>query len=388
MEDIFKRTRAKINLSDIIHNFKALKKELSENTAVMSIVKADAYGHGAEFVAKELEELTDYFGVSSIDEAMQLRYAGIKSPILILGYTDPGSFNLLFEYNISQTVFCYEEALLLSKAAKNKSLTVHLKVDTGMSRLGFILSGSSDYEKSRGEILKALSLKNLNFEGIFTHFSESEIHDSDFTKKQFETFNNIINDLSKDGYTFKYRHCCNSAAIINYPEMHLDMVRPGLILYGLYPDRGIRDIGLKPSMELLTVVSQIKNLNSDSFIGYNRTFHTDKITKTAVVPIGYADGLSRTISNKAEMLVNGKRARILGKVCMDMAVLDITDIDNVFPGQNVVVFGEDNGSFISVEEISEISGTINYETVCRIGKRVPRIFIKDGKEVNAKSSIL
>ena len=391
MDDIFRRTRAKINLSNVIHNYLMIKKQIKPETAVMSIVKADAYVHGAEFVAKELEALgTEYFGVSGIDEAIQLRQSYIKKPILILGYTGIESYKFLFEYDLTQTVFSFDEAVLLSNAAKKsgKNLKVHLKIDTGMSRLGFICSTEDDFGNSIIEILKVLSLDNLIFEGIFTHFAESEVTDSEYTKRQYKFFTSVIATLSEKGFNFKYKHCCNSAAIINFPEMQLNMVRPGIILYGLYPDKNMREIGLLPVMELMTVVSQIKKYSPDITISYNRTFSTKNDTTVAVIPIGYADGLSRTISSKADMLINGKRARVLGKICMDMTMVDITGIDDVVPGQDVIVFGKNGDNFLSVEEISEISGTINYETICRIGKRVPRVYLKEGKEIEAQSAIL
>ncbi len=384
---MFKRTRAEIDLSALKNNYIQIKNKLKEDTAVMAIVKADAYGHGAIVVARELEaQGVTYFGVSSNDEAVQLREKGIKTPILILGYTNPESYNELLEYQITQTVFSYEQAKSLSDycIAKNKRMKIHLKLDTGMGRLGF-LSNSDEYiEKTAEEIKKVLKLENLEFEGIFTHFAQSDKPESDYTQKQFDCF---MKAIEKIDYNFKYKHCCNSAAIINFPQMQLDMVRPGIILYGLLPSHRTKDIGLLPVMSLCTRVAQIKFYEKDTSISYSRTYKTTDKTKVAVLPIGYADGFSRGLSGKIKVLIKGQPADIIGLVCMDMTMADISKIKDVENDDNVLIFGKENGKILPVEQISDILGTINYETVCCISKRIPRIYIKNDEVIEEESYI-
>ncbi|MBE6903524.1 MAG: alanine racemase [Ruminococcaceae bacterium] len=384
---MFKRTRAEIDLSALAHNYIQIKKGLKSDTAVMAIVKADAYGHGAITVARELEaQGVTCFGVSSNDEAVQLRVNGIKIPILVLGYTNPESYNELLEYSITQTVFSYEQAKTISDFCikKGKTMKIHLKLDTGMGRLGFMCSSDEDIEKTVSEIKKVLELENLEFEGIFTHFAESDKPESDYTQKQFSYF---MKAVEKIGYSFKYKHCSNSAAIINFPEMQLDMVRPGIILYGLLPSSKTKNIGLLPVMSLCTRVAQIKSFEKDTSISYSRTYKTTDKTKVAVLPIGYADGFARGLSGKIKVLIKGQPANIIGLVCMDMTMADISKIEDVRNDDNVLIFGKENGNILPVEQISDILGTINYETVCCISKRIPRIYIKDDKVIEEESYI-
>lgn len=394
MENFSKRAWAEIDLDALEYNFKSIKSKLSKNTKLLCVLKADAYGHGAGFLVNRYEKLgADFYGVSNIDEAVQLRKSGAKKPILIFGYTDPEMAEILCKYDISQAVFSHEYAEKLYDKCKvsDFNLKIHLKIDTGMSRIGFFCQTPEDIEKSVNEIINIKNtMKNLEFEGIFTHFSVSDdvTNNREYTLKQFDNFKTVTEDLERKGVKIPIRHCCNSGGIINFPEMHMDMVRAGVILYGLYPSDEVRDkIDLKPVMQLKTVVSQVKVIPPDTSVSYGRTFRTKKEMKIASVTIGYADGYSLKFSNTAQMIVCGKKANIVGRVCMDQLMLDVSDIENVHEGTEVTVFGHDGDEFISVDDLAKIMGTINYEVVCLIGKRVPRIFLKNGEIIGKVSYI-
>lgn len=394
MENFSKRTWAEIDLNAIKYNFNSIKNKLSKKTKILCVLKADAYGHGAEFLVKEYEKLgADWYGVSNIDEAIQLRKSGAKKPILIFGYTDPDMAEFLCKYDISQAVFSHEYAYELWKRCKksNLKLKIHLKIDTGMSRIGFFSQTPQYIEKSISEIEDIKnSMPELEFEGIFTHFSVSDdvTNNRDYTLKQFENFKDVIKGLESKGIKIPLRHCCNSGGIISFPEMHLDMVRAGVILYGLYPSDEVRDkIDLKPVMQLKTVVSQVKTIPEGISVSYGRTFKSAKEMKIASVSIGYADGYSLRFSNNAELIVCGKRAPVIGRVCMDQLMMDVSNIPEVKEGSEVTVFGTDGEEFISVDDLAKRMGTINYEVVCLVGKRVPRIYYKNG-EIVAQVSYL
>ena len=393
MTNFSKRTWAEINLNSIEYNFRNIKNKLSENTKILCVLKADAYGHGAEFLVKEYEKLgADWYGVSNIDEAVQLRNAGAKKPILIFGYTNPEMVETLYKYDISQAVFSLQYAQKLSEICEKtgSKIKIHIKVDTGMSRIGFFCQSEESINNSAKEIKQLKNLKNLEIEGIFTHFSVSDdmTNNTEYTLKQYSNFCSIIKKIENEGINIPIKHCCNSGGIISCPGMHMDMVRAGVILYGLYPSEEVKDkIDLKPAMQLKTVVSQVKEIPENTSVSYGRTFVSNKKMKIASVSIGYADGYSLKFSNTAELLIHGKRAKIVGRVCMDQLMIDITNIENVKEGDEVTIFGTDNPQNISVDELAKIAGTINYEIVCLIGKRVPRIYIKDGK-IKGKISLV
>ena len=388
--DFVRRTWAEISLDSIIHNYKAIKACVSSKCRIMAVVKADGYGHGALPVAHQLKEQgADYFGVSNIEEAIALRKGGISDDILILGYTPSKNVTDLFEYSITQTVFSHSYAKELSAAAKKADVRIkaHLKLDTGMARLGFIYYSENDL---LDEACEALSLENLYFEGIFTHFSSSDSPSAkDETENQFMLFNSAVKSLCQKGFSFQYRHCCNSGAILDFPNMHLDMVRPGVILYGLLPSSEIKNkLDLKPSMALKTAISQIKTVDSGVRVSYGGTYETDKKTVLATLPIGYADGFFRAMSNKGFVLIGGKPAPIVGRICMDQMLVDITQNPDCSDKTVATVIGTDGGGQILAEDLARLSGTINYEIVCDIGKRVPRIYIKDGKETEILNYIV
>jgi alanine racemase len=386
MIDFLKRTWAQINLDAIQHNYEAIKASLSDGCRVMAVVKADAYGHGAGFVSRTLRDAgVSWFGVSNLDEALQIRDEGIAEPILILAYTPPGQAEQLAANNITQTVFERSYAEQLSQAAVKAGVTVrvHIKLDTGMSRIGFFCQGEQGIIDTVDEVERVCGLPGLYPEGIFTHFaSADEKKDDEYTLRQFERFLRVTEGLTSRGIKLSIRHCCNSAATMRFRDMHLDMVRPGIILYGLVPSPWMDGIlPLQPAMELKTVVSMTKTVPDGTSVSYGRTFNSKHDTTIATLPIGYADGYPRVMSNRAHMLVCGRRVPVIGRVCMDQCLLDVTGIDGVREGSTVTVFGKDGDECIPVEEFAALQGTINYETVCLIGKRVPRIFRKGGQDV-------
>ena len=367
-----RRTWATVNLASAKENIVKIRRIVGHGCALMSVVKADAYGHGAVEISKTIEDFTDYFAVSNIDEAVQLRNAGRKKPILILGYTPPHSMNLLAEYDITQTVFSYEYGKMLSQAAAalGKKVNVHIKIDTGMNRLGFSAQSAEAFNASVNEIRELAKESSLVFDGIFTHFAVADEPSNPFTQIQFKRFTDIVSALENEGIRFRFRHAANSAAILNYPEMKLNMARPGLILYGITTNRPDK-IGLKPVMELKTTVSFVHDFKKGDSVSYGLTYTAEKDMKIATLPIGYADGLFRALSKNLTVSINGQSAPIIGRICMDQCMADVTGLD-VNTEDEVTVFGERK----SVYELSDAIDTIPYEIICDIGKRVPRIYIK------------
>lgn len=391
MEKFVKRTWAEVDLGAIKHNFNEIKKRLDEKTKILCVLKADAYGHGADFLVREYEKLgADWFGVSNLDEAMQLRKAGAKKPILIFGYTPSDCVEVLAENNISQALFSLEYARKLQEKCKSRNvkIKVHLKIDTGMSRIGFFAQDMKSRENAINDIMQISDMPELEIEGVFTHFAVADdiTNNKEYTLSQINNFKSVIADLEAQNIHIPIKHCCNSGGIINFPDMHLDMVRAGVVLYGLYPSDEIRGkIDLRPAMQLKTVVSQVKTIPEGTSVSYGRTFISDRAIKVASVAIGYADGYSIKFSNNSEMLLHGKRVKILGRVCMDQLMLDVTDIENVTEGDEVTVFGFDGENYLSVDELAKKIGTINYEIVCLVGKRVPRIYCDLGNIVGSFS---
>ncbi len=381
---MLKRTWAEINLDHLCHNYKVIRERVKDGAKIMAVVKADAYGHGDRYVSRTLEECgADFFAVSNIEEALSLRKNEITKPILIFGITPTKYVLELSELNITQTVFSKEYAMALNDSAKKAGVVIecHLKLDSGMSRIGFMCDSESDFE----DALKCYSLSNLKFTGVFTHFAvsdESSHQAREFTKGQFEKFKGFVDKLKSCGCDVGLVHCCNSAGVLSYPEFHLDMVRPGVILYGLSPSDECVFKDLLPVMELKSVVSMVKKVPADTPVSYGRTFVTPRETTLATVCIGYADGYPRALSNRGEVLIRSKRAKILGRVCMDQIIVDVTGIDGVCEGDVVTLFGRDNNEFIGADELAKIDSTISYELICLIGKRVPRLYLKDNKPID------
>ena len=370
--DFLRRAWVEIDLVALKNNYKIIKDTC--NTRVISVVKADAYGHGFEHCVKALEEVgCDMFAVSNVLEAVELRDVGIKGDILVLGYTPVETAETLAKNNIIQCVYSLEYATALSEKASELGIEIkaHLKLDTGMSRIGF---NCRNEETDVLEIEKALLLDNLKYTGVFMHFASADSNDAsdvDFTKLQFERFMDTVSKLEQKGFNFPIKHSCNSAGAISYDDMYLDAVRAGIVLYGLKPSEDVViDSGIKPVMSMYSVVSQVKTILPEDTVSYGRTFKADKPLKVATITCGYADGVPRLLSNKGRVLINGKSAQIIGRVCMDQFCVDVTDIPDVKIGDVAEIFGNN----ISVDEVALNAQTINYEIVCGITKRVPKIY--------------
>ena len=386
MKELLRRTWAEIDLDALAQNFREVRKAADPKAMVCCVVKADAYGHGAVRVAREFASLgADWFAVSNLEEALQLRQAGIETPVLVLGYTPADKAGTLSRENISQCVYSLEYARDLSRFAREAGVEVniHLKIDTGMSRLGFYYQDIGRDEAAVEEVKEACSLPGLVPQGIFTHFAvsdEGQAGDA-FTMRQFGCLKEMIESLARAGVTFPVRHCANSAGVFDYPLSHLDMVRAGIVLYGLYPSGELRSRpALKPALALKSVVSHVKTLLPGATVSYGRKFTAQHEMRVATVPVGYADGYPRLLSpGGAEVLIGGKRCPILGRICMDQLMADVTALDQVRVGDTVTLIGRDGEEEITADELAEKEGTINYEVVCALSKRVPRVYVKNGK---------
>lgn len=372
-----KRTWVTINVQELRNNARKVRSLIPGSCKMMSVIKADAYGHGAEVAARAFYDYTDMYAVSNIDEAIQVRKVIDDKPILILGYTAPEDMHDLVEYRISQTVYSLEYAETLNRIVSEK-VTVHFKIDTGMNRLGFPARSEESLEASAKEIAHICgTMKNLDPEGIFTHFAVADEDDGEaFTRTQFSRFVKETEYLESLGIKFRIRHCCNSAATVNYPEMSLDMVRPGIVLYGITPFTRKRDPEVYPAMELRSKISFVHSIFPGDTVSYGRHFTAEKETKIATVAIGYADGLPRALSDRASFLINGRPAPVAGRICMDQCMV-VTDGIETKPNDEAVIFGKSGDRFIGADEVADIAGMIPYEIICNIGKRVPRVYISE-----------
>ena len=373
MDDLMKRTWAEIDLDAIRHNYHAIRGVLPVGCRFLGVVKADAYGHGALRVSKLLQdEGADYLAVSCLDEALELRRGGITMPILILGHTPKEYTDLLIQNDLTQTATCLAKAVEYSEEAVRlgKTLKVHIKLDTGMSRLGYLCEGGL-FEEGVQNIITSCGLPNLDFEGFYTHFAVSDEPDEEsraYTKEQFRLFTAVLDAVeARAGIRFPIRHCANSGAVVSYPETMLDMVRPGLLLYG-YGDGG--KLGLTPAMRLVTTVSTIKYHEAGTCVSYGRRFVTARRTRMGVLAAGYADGLPRLSSGKCSYRIEGRDAPQLGTICMDMCMVDLTDIPGAEVGSEAEVFGPNN----DIQALAAAAQTIPYELLCSVTKRVPRVY--------------
>jgi alanine racemase len=368
------RVQANINLDAIRSNVKLLKGHINKATKLMVIVKANAYGHGAAEVSKALDSMVDAYGVAIIEEAIELRKVGITKPILILGYTPKEQFDLVVSYDIIQTIYQYEMAEEMSKEAikQGKTAKIHIKLDTGMSRLGFSAS-----DESINSIKKISTLKGIKIDGLFSHFAKADDADKESVEQQINRFEEFGSLLRQEGIDIPNCHISNSAGMIEYPEAEYDMVRCGIVIYGIYPSDQIdqSSIRLIPALEIKSHVIYIKEIPAGTGISYGSTFITQRKTKLATIPVGYADGYSRNMSNIGKVIIRGQYAPIIGRVCMDYFMVDITDISDVKQGEVVTLLGSDGDSTISVETLAEWSHSFPYEMVCTVGKRIPRIYI-------------
>ena len=372
MIDNIRPTWAEIDLDNLEHNMKEIAK-LCKGKEIIAVLKADAYGHGALDVARTLiNGGATKLGVAVITEALELRDSGIDTPIVILGYTPLSFAKELIRNDIEQTVYTYECAAELSKEAQslNKRVKIHVAVDTGMGRIGFLPTNQGLNE------IEALSkLPNVDIDAIFTHFATADEADKSYTLEQMEKFNWFCDALEKRGVNVGKKHIANSAAIIDMPDAYFDGVRPGILLYGYYPSYEVNreKLDLKRVLTLKANISYVKTLPKGEYISYGRKFYTERESIIATIPIGYADGYSRQMLNKAKVIINGQLAPVVGSICMDQCMVDVTDIGQVKEGDEVILLGEQNGVKFDAEDMAEIIGTISYEVICMISKRVPRV---------------
>lgn len=373
---------AQIDLDAAAHNMRQIRKHVGPDVKIAAVVKANAYGHGSVELAKTFAENgADCFAVSSLDEAVELRrYAHIDKEIFILGHTDARRTEELLTYDIEPAVFNLKNAEFFSQEAQRlgKTLRVHIAVDTGMSRVGFQVN-----EFSVSEIKAIAALPNIEIRGMFTHFAVSDIKDKTFTREQYGHFRWMCKRMEEEGIHIALRHCCNSAAALELPEYYCDMVRPGIIMYGCEPssDVDIKPYDLRPVMSLRCCIAHVKLIDAGATVSYGRHYTAPSRRKIATLPVGYADGYSRILSGKVDVLYHGHRVPQVGAICMDQCMIDVSGEANVHAGDEVVLFGRQGDSFIPIEEIAAACGTINYEIMCNISRRVPRVYMKDGKVV-------
>ncbi len=377
----YNRVWAEINLDALLHNLEAMRENIDPDTKICAVVKTDAYGHGCVQIAKVLEDV-DYiwgYATATVDEAMELRQHDIKKPILVLGYTFKDSYADMIKNDIRPTLFRMDMARDFSDEAVRLGIEapVHIKIDTGMSRIGFQVE-----KDSVEEILSIFKFPNLIPEGIFTHFARSDEEDKTAAREQLELFRQMIHALSDEGLTFAIHHCSNSAAILELPEANMEMVRAGVTMYGMWPSDEIdHSFDLEPVLSLKSRVVHIKELPAGREVSYSGTYTTTEDTMVATIPIGYGDGYPRSLSSKGYVLIHGQKAPILGRVCMDQLMVDITGIEDVNILDEVTLIGTDGNRQITIEEVGDLSGRFNYEFACCLGDRIPRIYYLDGKEV-------
>ncbi|CDF57699.1 alanine racemase [Thermobrachium celere] len=377
---------AEVNLDNIRHNINEVKR-IVKDKRIIGVIKADAYGHGAFEVASVLkEEGVDFFAVAVVTEALQLRREGIQDDILVLGYTSEEFFERVLENNITLTIYNFDLAQKLNLAAQkmNKRAKVHIKIDTGMGRLGFQIN-----EDGKREIVRICALSNLEVEGIYSHFACADEKDKTYSYLQLEKFNWMINELEKEGIKFKIRHIANSAGIIDLKESYFDAVRPGIMLYGYYPSDEINkdEIKLKPAMSLKAKVAMVKKVDKGTSISYGRRYIAPDTRIIATLPFGYADGFTRMMSGNAKVLIKGKEVEVVGRICMDQCMADVTDVEDVNIGDEVVVMGKSGDKEITADTIAARLNTISYEVLCMVSKRVPRVYIKNGEIIKIKNLV-
>jgi alanine racemase len=380
--DKYYRVYASVNLDNIYANMKELKDNTANGTQMVAVIKTDGYGHGAVPVAKTIDDLVAAYAVATIDEALNLRRHNIDKPIYILGFIYEHRMKDAILNDVRMTVYDVEMAKQISKEASqmNKNAYVHIKIDTGMSRIGFATT-----DEAVADICEIAKLPNIVMEGIFTHFAASDSADKKAATMQLESFNSFNEKLASNGIDIKIKHCSNSAGIIDMPMANMNEVRAGIALYGMYPSDEVnkRAVMLRPALELKSHVIFVKDVPAGVGVSYGSTFITDKPMKIATIPLGYGDGYPRNLSNKGYVLIKGVKCRILGRVCMDQFMVDVTDLD-VKKGDVVTLVGKDGDESITVEELAALAGTFNYEFVCNLGKRIPRVYYRDNKVVSTK----
>jgi len=386
---MFKHLRpvwAEIDLDKLAHNMREIRR-ISNSENIIAVVKADAYGHGAVDVAPVLlENGANRLAVAIQSEAIELRRSGIECPIMVLGFTPPNLIDNLLKYDIEQTVFSYEFAKKISKMAlkKNKIAKIHIALDTGMGRIGYLPN-----DESVEEVYNISKLPNIIIEGMFCHFSSADEKDKTYTYEQVKKYDDFYEKLKEKKVYINIRHIANSAAIIDLPETHYEAVRPGIIIYGYYPSEEVNKekIDLLPVMTLKTNVVHIKTLPPGEYVSYGRKYKTKEKSVIATLPIGYADGYTRLLFQKAKVILKGKFAPVIGRICMDQCMVDVTGINGVKVGDEVILIGEDGKNKFTADIVGELIGTISYEVVCMVGKRVPRVYIRNGKVVKIRKYV-
>ncbi|MGV3151444.1 alanine racemase [Sarcina ventriculi] len=386
MNKMIRPVWAEIDLDAIKYNIDSIKRRV-DTKELIAVVKADAYGHGALDVSKTLvENGATKLAVAVITEAMELRHGNINTPIMILGYTPLEFAADLINYDIEQTIFDLEYATKLSEIALNlgKKAKVHVALDTGMGRIGFLIN-----DNSLSEILKISSLKGLEVVGIFTHFATADESDKNYSNKQYKKFTDFNEKLVSKGVNIPLKHVSNSGAIIDMPNTYLDGVRAGIVLYGYYPSEDVlkQNLDLKKAITIKTQVAHVKILDKNEYVSYGRKFKTERKSIIATLPIGYADGYSRALTGKAKVIINGKFAPVVGTICMDQCMIDVTDIGDVHVGDEVIVLGKDKDLKFDADDMAKAMGTINYEVLCMIKQRIPRVYIEDGKVKSIRNYI-
>ncbi|WP_346915238.1 alanine racemase [Clostridium sp.] len=386
MEKIMRPVWSEINLDAIAHNTKNIKKLIGDKELI-AIVKADCYGHGAiDVVPTLLENGASRLAVAMLTEGIELRENNINAPIVILGYTPLYLGEELINYDIEQTVYDLDYAKELSKIALslNKKAKIHIAIDTGMGRIGFLPCDNT--VKTINEIY---NLDGLEIIGVFSHFSTSDEEEKSYANEQLLKFTKVMADLKTLAIDIPLKHISNSGAIIDMPETYLNGVRPGIILYGYYPSNEVSkdNLSIKPALTLKAKISHVKELDKDMYISYGKTFKTNKKTIVATLPIGYGDGYPRALGENAKIIVNGKFAKIIGRICMDQCMIDVTDIENVKAGDDVIILGEEGNLKFNADDMAEALGTINYEILCRIKSRIPRVYIKNKEIVKVRNNI-
>lgn len=381
----YQRLTAVVDLTAIKNNIKNIRKKIGESIKMICVIKADAYGHGAVESARAMVDAgADMFAVAFIDEAIELRKNGIDKPILILGYTSSSRMDDVVNFDVSQTIYSKQIAEELNEAAKRngKIAKGHIKLDTGMGRIGF-------REDDIADIKYISTLENICLEGIFTHFATADEADKSFTYEQAKRFKEALDKLKDKEIDFDIIHCSNSAGIMEFDDLAFTAVRPGIIQYGLYPSDEVNKdkLDIVPAMSLKSHISFIKTVEEGTPIGYGRAYYAPTKKVIATVPVGYADGYLRGMKNGGRVIINGKYAPITGRVCMDQFMVDVTDIDDVKIGDEVVIMGKQGGLEVSADEIASVMGTINYEVICLISRRVPRVYFEDGRKVKTVSYI-
>lgn len=372
------RVYAKIDLDAICGNIRAVRSKIGDGVRLMAVIKADAYGHGAVPVGLALQDLVDGFAIAVVEEGVVLRQNGIHKPMLILGYTDSYQYPDVIRNDIAQTIYSYEMAEQLSQiaVAMGAVAKIHIKVDTGMGRIGFLPD-----EASVEEVKRIAALPNLEIEGLFTHFAKADMVGREYTQKQFERFCWFSRQLASAGIRIPVQHVANSAAIMDYEETYLDQVRSGIITYGMYPSEEVdfSHLAITPAMELQSHVIHVKEVPAGTSIGYGGTYVTERTSRIATIPVGYGDGFPRSLSNKGRVLIRGEFAPIVGRVCMDQFMVDVTHLPQVEKGDVVTLMGKDKEKQLTVEEVAGLAGSFNYEFCCDVGRRVPRVYYKNGK---------